>query len=121
VKIKGGAIVALIGSAMLSGCSGAPRAADVSAEYVPTAQYSNYSCEQLFAEAESLRRSTPALEAAVDSHRATQTGVEVVTWVLFWPAAFLLDDGDKQSSQLAQARGQLQAIQMQLQNKKCGQ
>ncbi len=122
VKVKPGTLLSLLGATLvLAGCSGAPRSADVGAAYVPTAQYSNYSCEQLFAEAESLRRSTPALEAAVDSHRATQTGVEVVTWVLFWPAAFLLDDGDKQSSQLAQARGQLQAIQMQLQGKKCGQ
>ena len=122
IQVKGVILLSFLGATLvLTGCSSAPRAADVSASYVPTVQYANYSCEQLFAEAESLRRATPALEAAVDSHRATQTGVEVVTWVLFWPAAILLDKGEKQSTQLAQARGQLQALQMQLQSKKCGQ
>jgi hypothetical protein len=56
----------------------------------------------------------------VDKHRKNQTGVEVVTWVLFWPAAFLLDDGDQMSSELAEAKGQLEAIQQNLYSKKCG-
>ncbi len=105
----------------LSACSSAPKASEVGAAYVPTHQYQNLTCEQLVAEAESLRRSTPALEAAVDKHRQNQTGVEVVTWVFFWPAAFLLDKGEENSRQLAEARGQLEAIQMQLKVKKCGQ
>ena len=104
----------------IAGCSSAPKATEVTAAYVPTAQYAALNCQQLISEAESIRRATPALEAAVDQHRKTQTGVEVVTWVLFWPAAFLLDKGTEHSAPLAQARGQLQAIQLQLQNKKCG-
>jgi hypothetical protein len=102
------------------GCSSAPKATEVTAAYVPTAQYAALDCKQLISEAESIRRATPALEAAVNQHRKNQTGVEVVTWVLFWPAAFLLDKGTEHSAPLAQARGQLQAIQLQLQNKKCG-
>lgn len=112
-------IVGALSVVVFAGCSSAPKASEVTAAYVPTAQYAALDCKQLISEAESIRRATPALEAAVDQHRKTQTGVEVVTWVLFWPAAFLLDKGAEHSGPLAQARGQLQAIQLQLQNKKC--
>jgi hypothetical protein len=111
---------ALVFALLLAGCSSAPKPNEVTAAYVPAAQYQNLTCDQLVAEAESIRRSTPALEAAVEQHRKSQTGVEVVTWVLFWPAAFLLDKGTEYSAPLAQARGQLQAIQLQLQANKCG-
>lgn len=100
-------------------CSSAPKSNEVSAAYVPVAQYNNYTCEQLVNEAEAIRRSTPALEAAVDKHRSNQTGVEVVTWVLFWPAAFALDKGQEYSAPLAKAKGELQAIQTALMTKKC--
>jgi hypothetical protein len=73
----------------------------------------------LISEAEALRARTPALASAVDKHRENQTGVEVVTWVLFWPAAFLLDDGSEESAQLAQAKGDLEAIQQNLMTKDC--
>lgn len=99
---------------LLSGCSSAKKASEISAAYVPASRYNNMTCGQLVNEAEALRRVTPALEAAVNTHRSQQTGVEVVTWILFWPAAFALDKGEQQSNQLAQARGELQAIQQAL-------
>lgn len=104
---------------LLAGCSSAKKASEVSAAYVPVHRYAGMSCQQLVNEAEALRRATPALEAAVDSHRNQQTGVELVTWILFWPAAFALESGERQSSQLAQARGELQAIQQALMSNSC--
>jgi outer membrane murein-binding lipoprotein Lpp len=107
-------------SLVMSGCSSAPKASEVSAAYVPVSRYEAMSCQQLLNEAEAVRRSVPALAEAVDKHRSQQTGVEVVTWVLFWPAAFLLDKGEANSSKLAQARGELESIQLSMKNKKCG-
>jgi uncharacterized protein YcfL len=113
-------MVTLLAAALIcAGCSSAKKANEVSAAYVPIHRYSTMTCQQLVSEAEGLRRSTPALEAAVDSHRSQQTGVEVVTWILFWPAAFALDKGEKQSNELAQARGELQAIQQALLSNNC--
>lgn len=104
---------------MMSGCSSAPKASEVTAAYVPANQYQSYTCEQLNSEAESVRRAIPSMEAAVQKHRESQTAVEVVTWVLFWPAAFALDKGTEYSAPLAQAKGQLQAIQQTMMSKKC--
>lgn len=104
----------------LVACSSAPKSSEVTADYIPTARYESMSCEALNMEAESIRRSVPGLAEAVDKHRSQQTGVEVVTWVLFWPAAFLLDKGEGTSSKLAQAKGELEAVQAAKQNKGCG-
>jgi hypothetical protein len=112
-------IVCLILISLISGCSTAKKASEVSATYVPVYRYANMTCIQLINEAESLRRATPALEATVDKHRSNQTGIEVVTWILFWPAAFALDKGEKESNELAQARGELQAIQQALLSNNC--
>jgi hypothetical protein len=106
--------------ATIVGCSSAPKANEVSAAYIPAGYYSNMTCEQLVAEAEAVRRSVPALEDAVNKHRSQQTGVEVVTWVLFWPAAFMLDKGEGTSSQLAKAKGEIEAIGLAMRTKKCG-
>lgn len=106
-------------TAALVGCSSAPKSHEVQAKYVSSAKFSNMSCEQLIAEAENLRRTTPALAAAVDKHREQQTAVEVVTWVLFWPAAFALDKGTEYSQPLAEAKGELEAIQSSLRQKRC--
>ena len=107
-------------SLFLISCSSAQKSSEVTTKYVPASQYASLSCEQLITEAEIIRARTPGLAAAVDKHRKNQTGVEVVTWVLFWPAAFLLDDGSEMSSELAEAKGQLEAIQQNLITKKCG-
>ena len=113
-------IAGILSAAVIVGaCSSAPKSNEVSAAYVPIAQYNNHTCDQLISEAESVRRSVPALESLVDKHRENQTGVEVVAWVLFFPAALALDKGEGNSSQLAKARGELQAIQTALLAKRC--
>jgi len=105
---------------LIVACSNAKHSYEVQSNYVPASRYAHLSCEQLISEAEALRARTPALAAAVDEHRKSQNGVEVVTWVLFWPAAFMLDDGSDNAQQLAQAKGDLEAIQQNLLSKDCG-
>jgi hypothetical protein len=113
-------LVGIMSVAVVVGaCSSAPKSNEVSAAYVPIAQYNNHTCEQLISEAESIRRSVPALESAVDKHRESQTNVELVTWILFFPAALALDKGEGTSAQLAKARGELQSVQTALLAKHC--
>lgn len=119
VKLCRGAIVLLALTLSLIGCSSAPKAIEVTSAYVPASRYSNLTCDQLFSEAEAVRRSVPALSRAVDEHRSQQIGVEVVTWLLFWPAALALDKGETNASQLATAKGELEAIALVIQSKKC--
>ena len=45
---------------------------------------------------------------------------ELVTWLLFWPAAFGMDDGKDKSQRLARIRGELEAIRTAMISKKCG-
>ena len=111
-------IILFLLSALMS-CSGAKKSYEVQSKYVSSSKYSSLSCQDLIREAENIRARTPALAAAVDDHRKNQTGVEVVTWVLFWPAAFLLDDGSEMSMELAEAKGSLEAIQQNLSSKNC--
>ena len=103
----------------LSGCSSAKKSNEVQSNYVPASTYKHLSCEELVGEFEALRARTPALASVVDEHRKNQTGVEVVTWLLFWPAAFALDDGSEKARQLADAKGHIEAIQVNLRSKKC--
>ena len=42
-----------------------------------------------------------------------------MTWLLFWPAAFWLDDGAADSNELAQVRGELDAIRQAMLAKDC--
>lgn len=114
-------VLAVACLAVLAGCSSAPKSNEVTATYVPTSNYKDFTCEQLVAEAEGIRRSVPALASAVDKHRSNQDGVELVTWILFWPAAFALDKGSDTSGQLAKAKGELEAVTLAMQTKGCGQ
>lgn len=104
---------------ILSACSGAKSVSDVTAAYIPSSQYKNLSCEALLSEAERARQSITELAAAVEKHRKKQTNVEVVTWVLFWPAALALNEGEELSDDLAQAKGRLEALNAAYRLKKC--
>lgn len=112
-------VAAALSISFLAACSSAPKATEVSASFVPVGQYANMSCSQLLITAESLRSTIPGLEAQVNNHRSNQTAIEVVTWLLFWPAAFALDKGEGYSSQLARAKGELDAVNLALRTQKC--
>ena len=103
-------LIIFIALAVLSSCTTAKKASEVAAVYVPAANYANLDCDQLFQTAEQLRSKTPALERAVDESRKTDKVKEQVAWWLFAPAAFLLDGNAAEQTDLAMARGQLEAI-----------
>ena len=92
------------------GCSTAKKASEVSAVYVPASQYANLSCDQLFDQAEEIRSNTRALEIRVDESRKTDKIKEQVAWWLFAPAAFMISGNAEEQTDLALAKGQLDAI-----------
>ena len=105
---------------LLSACSSARQSSEIGKAYVSSANYKSYSCEELIREAENIRAREPAIAAKVDQHYKSQKNTELVTWLLFWPAAFWLDDGSVEANKLAQVRGELDAIRQAMLSKKCG-
>jgi|1048.fasta_scaffold91041_1 hypothetical protein len=103
----------------LAACSSAKKAAEISPVYIPSTTYSNMTCSQLAQEAEVFRQRIPQAEAAVEKHYSDQKTTEVVAWLLFAPAVFLYDGGQKQSTDLAVLKGQLDAVRQAQMNKKC--
>ena len=104
---------------ILTACSGAKQASEVNKVYVSSSKYKSFTCKELVNESEIIRSREPALAAKVDKHYKSQKNTEAVTWLLFWPAAFWLDDGAADSNELAQVRGELDAIRQAMLSKDC--
>ena len=104
---------------ILASCSSAKKAAEISPVYIPSTTYSSMTCQQLSQEAEVFRQRIPQAEAAVEKHYSDQKTTEVVAWLLFAPAVFLYDSGQKEATDLAVLKGQLDAVRQSQMNKKC--
>lgn len=110
----------VIGIITLSGCTKAIKSSEVQSEYISSAKYKQYSCKELIAEAEKVRAREPEVARQVDEHYKGEKNRELVTWLLFWPAAFGMDDGKDKSQRLSRIRGELEAIRSAMIEKGCG-
>jgi hypothetical protein len=83
-------------------------------------QYQSFTCPQLAAEAQRVSAAA-AQEAGAQDSQATKDAVgTTVGVVIFWPSLFFIG-GDKQTAaQLAQLKGQMDAIQQASIQKNCG-
>lgn len=112
-------ITIITAAALATGCSNAPKSHEVAADFASSVPYEQMTCERLRVEETALHRQAVDAGAAVDSHRSKQTGVEVITWVLFWPAAFALDKGTEHSAKLARIKGEHEAARKAMTIKGC--
>ena len=104
---------------LISGCSTAQRATDVSAIRVPIAPYLKMSCQELATEQNALVTQAQSVGAQVDDSYRSDKNTELVTWILFAPAAFWIDGNQKEASQLASIKGQLDTVQEAQKVNKC--
>tara|TARA_B100000787_G_C16094979_1_gene250721 strand:- start:141 stop:512 length:372 start_codon:yes stop_codon:yes gene_type:complete len=104
---------------LISGCSTAQRATDVSAIRVPIAPYLKMTCQELATEQNSLVKEAQSVGAQVDDSYRSDKNTELVTWILFAPAAFWMDGNQKEASQLASIKGQLDTVQEAQKVNKC--
>jgi len=104
---------------IISGCSTAQRATDVSAIRVPIAPYLKMSCQELATEQNALVTQAQSVGAQVDDSYRSDKNTELVTWILFAPAAFWIDGNQKEASQLASIKGQLDTVQEAQKVNKC--
>ena len=112
-------IVAIIACALaLAGC--ATHADDIPAAYVSPVQYQSYSCAQL--QEEAARVSARAAEASgAQNQKANNDAIATgVGAVLFWPALFLIKGDAASAQQVAQLKGDMDAIEQANIQKHCG-
>ncbi|MGN6284770.1 MAG: hypothetical protein ACTHM2_06450 [Afipia sp.] len=104
--------------ATLGGCASA--ASDITPAYVSPVMYQNFTCPQLAQEAQAVSTRAAQLSGAQDNQRTKDAVATTAAIVIFWPAAFLVG-GDKQTAaELAQMKGQMNAIEQASIAKKCG-
>jgi hypothetical protein len=102
----------------LAGC--ATRANDISAAYVSPVQYQSFTCTQLQEEAARVSARAAVASGAQDqkaNNDAVATGVGVV---LFWPALFFIKGDAASAQEIAQLKGDMDAIEQENIQKKCG-
>ncbi len=111
-------LFAVFASLLLAGC--ATRAENISAAYVSPVQYQNFSCAQLQEEAARVSARAVVASGAQDqkaTNDAVATGVGVV---LFWPALFFIKGDAASAQEIAQLKGDMEAIEQANIQKKCG-
>lgn len=101
------------------GCSTAQKATDVQSIRIPIAPYLKMDCQELASEQNALLKEASSARAAVDSAYQSDKNTELVTWILFAPAAFWLDGNQEETQILAAIKGQLDAVQEAQKINKC--
>lgn len=102
---------------ILTAC--APSPDRVSASYVSPVVFEGQSCKKLMTERNKIASDVNLLTAEQRKSSTNDAWATGVALVLFWPAAFALALTEDQSAQLAQAKGNFDAVEAQMRNKGC--
>lgn len=116
MKIANVAVIA--GMSALAAC--APRPETIQGTYTPTAVYENLSCEQLVTEAQTVSNRAHDAANLERRHRTEDTVAVAAGVVIFWPALFFTHGADATAAQVAQLRGEMEAIERAANTKNCG-
>lgn len=116
--MRSGMLLAAGLAAILGGC--AKDSKSITASYVSPYVYDTWTCSQLADEAMRVN-ARAAQTAGMQDEKATRDAVATtVGVVIFWPALFFIGGNDQQTAELAQLRGQAEAIDMSAKRKRCG-
>ena len=103
---------------VLAGC--ASKSSEIAPSYVSPVGYQSYTCEQLGQEAQTVSRRAATASGQQDKIRNDDTVKTTVGVIIFWPL-LLFNKGDgQQAVELANLKGQMQAIQEESVKKNCG-
>jgi hypothetical protein len=112
-------VVSVLAAAIaLAGC--ASRSGDIPAAYVSPIQYQGYSCAQLREEAARVSSRAAIASGAQDQNATNDAVATGVAIVLFWPAAFMVHGNSASAQEVAQLKGDMDAIEQANIRKKCG-
>jgi hypothetical protein len=95
-------------STALSACASQPE--KVVATYVSPATYSSYSCKQIISERNSVVQKVNELTGAQKKKASNDAALMGVGLILFWPALFGLAAGSDVEVQLANIKGNYDAL-----------
>lgn len=112
------AICALVVVWVVAGC--ASKSSDITASYVSPITYQNHTCAQLGQEAQAISARAAQVSGAQDQKRTNDAIATGVAIVVFWPAAFLVGGDGPTAAELANLKGQMNAIEQASIQKKCG-
>jgi hypothetical protein len=103
---------------LLAAC--ASKSADIAPTYISPVSYQSYSCEQLQQEAQGVSQRAVIASGQQDKARRGDVVKSTVGAVLFWPV-LLFNEGDGQkANEVANLKGQMNAIQQASVQKQCG-
>lgn len=106
-----------IAAILVSGC--ASSSSEISAAYVSPLMYQNHNCQQLAMEAQGVSTRAAQVAGVQDSKRTNDAIATTVAIVVFWPAAFAVKGDGATAAELAQLKGQMNAIEQASIVKKC--
>jgi hypothetical protein len=103
---------------ILAGC--ASKSAEISPNFVSPVLYQNYTCQQLGAEAQTVSQQAAIATGQQDKIHDEDVAKTTVGVILFWPV-LLFNKGDgPAAANVANLKGQMQAIQQASVQKQCG-
>jgi hypothetical protein len=108
----------LLTSICVAGC--ASKSSEITANFVSPVGYQNYTCQQLGQEAQAVSQQAAIASGQQDKNHNDDVAKTTVGVVLFWPV-LLFNKGDgATANNLANLKGQMQAIQQASIQKSCG-
>ncbi len=102
---------------VLAGC--ATRSENIPAAYVSPIQYQSFTCSQLQEEAARVSGRAAAASGAQDQ-KATGDAVATGAGIIFWPALFFIKGDAASAQQIAELKGDMEALEQANIQKKCG-
>ena len=103
---------------LVAGC--ATKSADIAPNFVSPVLYQNYTCQQLAVEAQSISQQAAIASGQQDKIHNDDVAKTTVGIVLFWPV-LLFNKGDgAAAANLANIKGQMQAVEQASIQKQCG-
>lgn len=102
---------------LVAGC--ASKSENIQATYMSPMLYESYSYEQLAQEGHRVAARAAEVAGIQDKNRKNDTIKTTVGVILFWPILFA-NEGDGQTAELAQLKGQKKAIEEASIKKNCG-
>ena len=106
-----------VASVVLAGC--ATKAENITADYVSPMQYDSYTCQQVEQELVRVSNQVRTVSGVQDKQAGNDTVATTVGMVVFWPALFFIGGEDKEQ-ELAQLKGEYEALQQSAILKECG-
>lgn len=102
----------------LAGCATAPK--DIAPTYVSTLQYEHLTCPQLQTEAQNVSNAAAAAVGAQQQKADSDNVAMGVGLIVFWPALLFMKGNGTEANEVAQLKGEMQAIQSVSDAKHCG-